>query len=307
MNSFGIPVSELPLTSTGQLKTKQHMLWIKSRKAIDEARTKCLDSCLTLYNNKLRSHRQGRVTETNHNNRRRIILGNTVDRYPTMMTAPIYPPYDMFLQHLGEEPITYPNVNDVLFSKGGKNVFHYGNIEFIDLMRRWLVQYSSIGSTTGHGTTQAITNTTSTVDNTSVNTESQYKNKEQRRRIRQKIINTIHERGGRFLSLEKSVGYAVLPVFWSVIHNTNDLHDRIGTSLYDHQRRLNKKASRTTHNHRTNTTTHIQATDENGTSTTTNNRSISPSSSSLPKRRRVNDHNSRNGVIESNGSGTPAA
>merc|ERR1711865_674461 len=253
------------------------------------------------------SHRQGRVVSTQSTWGRRIILGNSVDRYPTMMTAPIYPPYDMFLQHLGEEPITYPNVNDVLFSKGGKNVFHYGNIEFIDLMRRWLVQYSSIGSTTGHGTKQAITNTTSTVDTTSVNTESQYKNKEQRRRIRQKIINTIHERGGRFLSLEKSVGYAVLPVFWSVIHNTNDLHDRIGTSLYDHQRRLNKKASRTTHNHRTNTTTHIQATDENGTSTTTNNRSISPSSSSLTKRRGVNDHNSRNGVIESNGSGTPAA
>lgn len=36
--TYGIPIQELPLTVTGTLKTKNHLLWMKSRKMIDKAR-----------------------------------------------------------------------------------------------------------------------------------------------------------------------------------------------------------------------------------------------------------------------------
>lgn len=38
--TYGIPIQELPLTVTGTLKTKNHLLWVKSRKLIDRAREK---------------------------------------------------------------------------------------------------------------------------------------------------------------------------------------------------------------------------------------------------------------------------
>ena len=38
--SFGIPVQEIPISSTGTIKTKNHLLWIKGRKIIDDARKK---------------------------------------------------------------------------------------------------------------------------------------------------------------------------------------------------------------------------------------------------------------------------
>lgn len=43
--TFGIPVSEFPITSTGAIKTKHHMQWIKTRKAIDASRMKSLEEC----------------------------------------------------------------------------------------------------------------------------------------------------------------------------------------------------------------------------------------------------------------------
>ncbi|KAG7373941.1 hypothetical protein IV203_013036 [Nitzschia inconspicua] len=41
--TYGIPIQELPLTVTGTLKTKNHILWIKSRHLIDKAREKGQD------------------------------------------------------------------------------------------------------------------------------------------------------------------------------------------------------------------------------------------------------------------------
>lgn len=186
--TFGIPVSELPITSTGAIKVKYHLQWIKTRKALDSSRTKSFEECCK----KLQER----------NRKKDSLLSNELRNYPT---------YDEFLAIHGKEPIFHPMINDVLFSKGGKNVSHYGNIEFTDLMKRSLMQY---------------------VSNTPV------QNRKMRKAIRQSIVNEIRDRGGRFLTLDKKLvgGYC-----WTEIQEGPDLHDRIATSLYDHKRRLAAK------------------------------------------------------------------
>merc|ERR1712194_994605 len=82
-------------------------------------------------------------------------------------------------------------VNDVLFSKGGKNVTHYGNIEFTDLMKRSLLEY--VNSATRHS----------------------IQNRKERKAIRQGIIDEVNARGGRFLTLDKRLGS--LPGCWKEI------------------------------------------------------------------------------------------
>ena len=37
LQSYGLPIQELPITATGTIKTKNHLLWIKGRKIIDKA------------------------------------------------------------------------------------------------------------------------------------------------------------------------------------------------------------------------------------------------------------------------------
>jgi len=195
--TFGIPAPELPITSTGSIKTKHQMQWIKTRKAIDTTRMKSLEEC---YNKKLMLHqKESQLHEPAPQS------FQCVDFYT-------YPPtYNEYLEHHGTEPIIYPMINDVLFSKGGKNVTHYGNIEFTDLMKRSLMEY---------------------VSGTPV------KNRKMRKAIRQTIVDEVQARGGRFLTLDKNLsgGYC-----WSVIEKGPDLHDRIATSLYDHKRRLAAK------------------------------------------------------------------
>lgn len=189
--TFGIPVSELPITSTGAIKTKHHIQWIKTRKAIDASRIKSLEEC---YNNKIQQQQEQK------------------QQHLFCMDFCTYPPtYDEFLKHHGNEPIIHPMINDVLFSKGGKNVTHYGNIEFTDLMKRSLMEY---------------------VSGTPV------QNRKMRKAIRQTIVDEVQARGGRFLTLDKKLpgGYC-----WTEIEKGPDLHDRIATSLYDHKRRLAAK------------------------------------------------------------------
>eukprot|EP00531_Pseudo-nitzschia_arenysensis_P015003 CAMPEP_0116126620 /NCGR_PEP_ID=MMETSP0329-20121206/6425_1 /TAXON_ID=697910 /ORGANISM="Pseudo-nitzschia arenysensis, Strain B593" /LENGTH=669 /DNA_ID=CAMNT_0003620707 /DNA_START=29 /DNA_END=2038 /DNA_ORIENTATION=+ len=199
--TFGIPVTDFPITSTGGIKTKHHTQWTKTRKAIDASRMKSLEEC---YNKKMQlQHDQEQQGATSSQ--------YCIDYYS-------YPPtYEEFLQHHGKEPIIYPMINDVLFSKGGKNVSHYGNIEFTDLMKRSLLKYVS-GTETIRGTP--------------------VQNRKRRKEIRQKIVDEVQARGGRFLTLDKKLpgGYC-----WAEIEEGPDLHDRIATSLYDHKRRLASK------------------------------------------------------------------
>eukprot|EP00535_Pseudo-nitzschia_heimii_P009271 CAMPEP_0197177844 /NCGR_PEP_ID=MMETSP1423-20130617/3306_1 /TAXON_ID=476441 /ORGANISM="Pseudo-nitzschia heimii, Strain UNC1101" /LENGTH=658 /DNA_ID=CAMNT_0042627457 /DNA_START=122 /DNA_END=2098 /DNA_ORIENTATION=- len=192
--TFGIPISEIPITSTGAIKTKHHLQWIKTRKAIDASRIKSLEEC---YDKIKEQQKQYHSITTNNFFR--------VDFYT-------YPPtYDQFLNHHGKEPIIYPMINDVLFSKGGKNVTHYGNIEFTDFLRHALKDYV---------------------------TRTPLQNRKMRKAIRQSIIEKVRARGGRFLTLDKKLpgGYC-----WTEIEKGHDLHDRIATSLYDHRRRLAAK------------------------------------------------------------------
>lgn len=200
--TFGVPVSEFPITSTGAIKTKNHVLWTKTRKAIDDSRMRSLEEC---FMNKLR---------TNHGFDQQQLSKSLAKHCVDF--CPFPPTYDEVLQYHGKEPIMYPMLNDVLFSKGGKNVTHYGNIEFTDLMKRALLTYVDGSCLSG----------------------TPFENRKKRKEIRQNIIDDTRARGGRFLTLDKKLpgGYC-----WVEIEKGPNLHDRIATSLYDHKRRLAAK------------------------------------------------------------------
>jgi len=195
--TFGISVSELPITSTGAIKTKHHIQWIKTRKAIDASRMKSLDEC---HNHKIQ---QQQMQERRQTMTSQQFFHDDFGAYTST--------YDQFLKYHRKEPIIHPMINDVLFSKGGKNVTHYGNIEFTDLLKHSLTEY---------------------VSGTPV------QNRKMRKAIRQSIVEKVQARGGRFLTLDKKLpgGYC-----WIEIIRETDLHDRIATSLYDHRRRLAAK------------------------------------------------------------------
>ena len=114
--TFGITVSELPITSTGAIKARHHSQWIKSRKVIDLIRMKALEQCF-----------------------------HTKMQRPQQDLFAMHPTYDDYLLFKGEEPIMHPMIDDVLFSKGGniKNVTHYGTVEFADLVDFTLTESAS--------------------------------------------------------------------------------------------------------------------------------------------------------------------
>ena len=323
--TFGIPIHELPITSSGQMKKKHHLQWIKARKIIDKSRMKCLELC---YSKKTKQYEQRQVVasillerqaaatilmeqqqqlqlnqqfnaafnnnfhhdhNTNYyhqaaaaaanqqqqqlqaaaNQHQQLQVQQLVQRYSngggSSSTCTIngshdqndpnssghahdhicdseslcctYPTYDEYLSELDIEPIMHPMINDVLFSKGGKNVTHYGNIEFSDLMKRSLLQYVAVGSGAvpgggggdcgvQHAATTCITMTPAI----------HHQDRAQRKAIRQAIVDEIQSRGGRFLTTNKCSVKAT--GCWIEIDPGPDLHDRIATSLYDHKRRL---------------------------------------------------------------------
>lgn len=103
--SFGVNIQELPITSGGQVKTKNHLQWIKTRKAIDEGRRRAsLLCCLT--------------SSTNPSN-----MAMSSRR-----------------QWTDDEMIVHPGVHDVLLVKGG-SVRHWGNIEFQGLLASRVKEY----------------------------------------------------------------------------------------------------------------------------------------------------------------------
>jgi hypothetical protein len=108
--------------------------------------------------------------------------------------------------------ILHPGVNDVLFSKGG-NQNHHGNYEFKSLIESLLSQerykHAFVSRSNRH-----------------------IQDREQREAIRHDIICQILARGGRFLALDKGGWWVELPI------DSPDLHEKVATSLYDHQKRL---------------------------------------------------------------------
>ena len=235
--TFGIPVSELPITSTGAIKIKNLFQWIKTRKAIDLSRMKTLEEC---YNKNTREQQEQKQQLQEQQQQRYFSMSsssnssscsgfssscssNTSQHRPQSIFSSsssslslasdfcAYPTYQEFLTHHGEEPIIHPMINDVLFSKGGKNITHYGNIEFTDLMKRSLMEYVA---------------------------GKPVQNRKMRKSIRQAIVDEVQARGGRFLKLDKKL---LGGCCWTEIEEGPDLHDRIATSLYDHKRRLAAK------------------------------------------------------------------
>jgi hypothetical protein len=322
--TFGIPIHELPITSSGQMKKKHHLQWIKARKIIDKSRMKCLESC---YSKKTKQYEQRQVVasillerqaaatilleqqqqlqlnqqfnaafnnnfhhdHTNYyhqaaaaaaanqqqqqqlqaaaNQHQQLQVQQLVQRYsngggssPTCTingshdqndqngsghdhicdsdsSCCTYPTYDEYLSELDIEPIMHPMINDVLFSKGGKNVTHYGNIEFSDLMKRSLLQYVAIGSGVvpgGGGGDCGVQHAATT--RITMTPAIHHQDRAQRKAIRQAIVDEIQSRGGRFLTTNKCSVKAT--GCWIEIDPGPDLHDRIATSLYDHKRRL---------------------------------------------------------------------
>ncbi|KAG7340612.1 hypothetical protein IV203_024155 [Nitzschia inconspicua] len=106
----------------------------------------------------------------------------------------------------------HPGTNDVLFSKGG-NQNHHGNYEFRSLIENLLSQerYKNVFISRCNRCTS---------------------DREQRESIRYEIIRQIRARGGRFLALDKGGWWVELPI------ESSDLHDRVATSVYDHQKRM---------------------------------------------------------------------
>lgn len=107
---------------------------------------------------------------------------------------------------------SHPGTNDVLFSKGG-NQKHHGNYEFKSVIESLLSQ--------------------DRYKNVFINRSNRrIQDREQREAIRHEIICQIQTRGGRFLALEKGGWWVELPV------DSPELHDKVATSVYDHQKRL---------------------------------------------------------------------
>jgi hypothetical protein len=108
--SFGIKVNEIPMTSSGTIKTKNHQQWIRTRKAIDERR-------------RVLEIRQCRQEEQSHTSSGALPNSARAAAAPTSANHRDGP----------GSIIVHPGIHDVLIAKGGK-CNHWGNIDFQCLM-----------------------------------------------------------------------------------------------------------------------------------------------------------------------------
>jgi hypothetical protein len=101
LKSFGIQTQELPISSGGVIKTKNHAQWIKTRRALDTIR------CRQEY------HEQQPNSRHEHHSLTDVVAPSSV---------------------LSEDHvIAHPGIHDVLFCRGGKKL-HWGNIDFHHLL-----------------------------------------------------------------------------------------------------------------------------------------------------------------------------
>jgi hypothetical protein len=211
--TFGINVLALPITSGGQIKTKNHLQWIKTRRAIELL-------CEMEATRSDQEQKRQQEEESSYSNRLAIATscGGTVpSRMDTTVSTSPHPStfsYAAFLSTI----IVHPGIHDVLLLKGG-NMHHWGNIEFQGLLAARVQEYIATPS-------RSIG----------------------RKEIRTQVINAVHARGGQFLMVRpfnndcatKDSG-ASGGSWW--VENTDlvDLHDRISTALYDLNRKLEGK------------------------------------------------------------------
>lgn len=119
--SFGLKVEEIPVTSSGTIKTKNHLQWIKTRRAIEERRR-----LLAIPQQQQFQHQ---ATEDG---------AMEIDTNVLLTTATASAHNDV-----GGDIIVHPGIHDVLIAKGGKSN-HWGNIDFQGLMATSLPEYTSL-------------------------------------------------------------------------------------------------------------------------------------------------------------------
>jgi hypothetical protein len=218
--TFGINVQDLPVTSGGQMKTKNHLQWIKTRKAI-ELVYQMETSRLELQEEQLRlqQHQQQEsmflsspsMMMTHRTNT--AAIGSITPPLPDNCSIATTTRPSSFLDTM----IFHPGIHDILLLKGG-SLHHWGNIEFQCLLAARVEEYSAKPSRSM-----------------------------ERKDIRAEIIHAVHDRGGRFLLVQSSVNGSMTTKsssggsWWVENRDLADLHDRISTALYDLNRKLERK------------------------------------------------------------------
>ncbi|KAG7370400.1 hypothetical protein IV203_028146 [Nitzschia inconspicua] len=107
--------------------------------------------------------------------------------------------------------ILFPNVNDVLFSRGGSAKRHFGNIEFQGLLEPAYIKYNTMGSPTYQRVQLACS----------------------------EVLDVILSSGGRLLTLHRDGAW------WVEIVDPMERESRIKAAWYDHIRRTNAQRQHT--------------------------------------------------------------
>ncbi|KAG7344704.1 hypothetical protein IV203_032235 [Nitzschia inconspicua] len=162
---FGIPADQLPVTNSGKVKTKPNLRLLKALQFID--------SCS--------ADNTGSVG------------------FPFQQQQQQQPHQQQF------DGILFPNVKDVLFSRGGSAKRHFGNIEFQGLLESAFIKYNTMGSPTYQRVQLACS----------------------------EVLDVILSSGGRLLTLHRDGAW------WVEIVDPVERQSRIKAAWYDHIRRTN--------------------------------------------------------------------
>lgn len=237
--SFGIKVDEIPVTSSGTIKTKNHHQWIKTRKAIDERRR-----VLAIRQRRQDEHRQQLEIQQRQQQQQRTggLLHHHIPMHMTFNAPPIASAMSVACATAttttssvgtNEGPprpiIVHPGVRDVLIARGGKSN-HWGNLDFLCLLGSKLQEYKGLP-----------------------------KRSARRKEIRVELIQAVYSRNGRFLEMDDEIVSNVgsnkasskingnnkkkidSGDWWRQITDEADLDDHIKTAIYDYSRRLEAK------------------------------------------------------------------
>jgi hypothetical protein len=170
--SFGMKVEEIPITSSGAIKTKNHLQWIKTRKAIDERRR-----VMAIRERRWEERRRQQLQEQ-HQHQHHPATGDDggsgMESDSTTSTSLTTTATGSIDNH-GGNIIVHPGVHDVLIAKGGKSN-HWGNIDFQSLMGICLEEYNNLP-----------------------------KRSIRRKEIRTELIQAVYACKGRFLEMDDEI------------------------------------------------------------------------------------------------------
>lgn len=206
LSAMGLNVQELPESSSGTVKTKNHLQWMKTRRIIDAARESYRQQQKELYNMQQQHH----PTYPHHYHA--IQQQPTPPLSPTTTTAALPPVsvYDTF------GCVVHPGVEDVIFSQGGRKQKNWGNQDYQHFVASRVDAYYKTHD------------------------------RKERRQMRTEIIDLVQSRNGRFLGRvvvnnSNNIGDTTGCLgtggdFFVVVEDVEDLHNRISKSIYEHHR-----------------------------------------------------------------------